>query len=205
MEARWATRAGHRLLPILALSVALTGAAHADSLTLELSGQFTETTAMWVDGAGPNEETTGEVLLLRKQTNTPSVGAIALIRGVDGAAPGEILSLAWDRREGSSCSDDAPRWGIGIEGPGGERYAIYLPCQHAQHAPTGDARWVHDSFSSEMVQAAVRAAGGDRSAGGTVRALAILFTEGPANGPGIAYLDNITVNGVTWSASNGQR
>jgi hypothetical protein len=157
---------------------------------------------MWVNGRGPLEDNRDEVLLLRKESDTPMVGAVVAIRGLSGASPSDIQQLGWDRRDDGACSLSAPTWGLAIEGRSGVSYVTYLTCSEAEHSSTGDARWTHDEFSQEMVRAAVRRVGGTDSEQGQVRAIAIIFADGPTEGPGYAYLDNVTVNGVTWRSSD---
>jgi hypothetical protein len=96
----------------------------------------------------------------------------------------------------------APTWGLAIEGRSGVSYVTYLTCSEAEHSSTGDPLWTHDEFSQEMVRAAVRRVGGSDSEQGQLRAIAIIFSDGPTEGPGYAYLDNVTVNGVVWRASD---
>lgn len=157
---------------------------------------------MWVDGRGPLEDVRDEVLLLRKESDTPMVGAVVAVRGLSGASPSDVRQLSWDRREDGACSISAPTWGLAIEGLSGVSYITYLTCSEAEHSPTGDLRWTHDEFSAEMVHAAVRRVGGTDSEQGQLRAIAIIFSDGPTEGPGFAYLDNVTVNGTTWRASD---
>ncbi|HEX3246374.1 MAG TPA: hypothetical protein VHX16_13280, partial [Chloroflexota bacterium] len=159
-------------------------------------------TAMWVDGRGPLEDGRDEVLLLRKESDAPLVGAVVAIRGLSGASPSDVHQLSWDRREDGACTVSAPTWGLAIEGRSGVSYIAYLTCSEAEHSPTGDARWTHDEFSAEMVRAASRRVGGADSEQGQLRAIAIIFSEGPTEGPGFAYLDNVTVNDTTWRASD---
>jgi hypothetical protein len=157
---------------------------------------------MWVNGRGPLEDNRDEVLLLRKESDTPMVGAVVAVRGLSGASPSDIQQLAWDRREDGACSVSAPTWGLAIEGRSGVSYVTYLSCSEAEHSSTGDSRWTHDEFSQEMVRAAVRRVGGSDSEQGQLRAIAIIFSDGPTEGPGFAYLDNVTVNGVVWRSSD---
>ena len=183
-------------------SVSSVAPARATELALEPSGPRVETTAMWVDGRGPLEDAHDEVLLLRKESDTPLVGAVVAIQGLSGASPSDVRQLSWDRRDDGACSVSAPTWGLAVEGRSGVSYIIYLTCSEAEHSPTGDARWTHDEFSAELVQAASRRVGGADSEQGQLRAIAIIFTDGPTEGPGFAYLDNVTVNDTTWRASD---
>ncbi|MFN0070562.1 MAG: hypothetical protein ACKVVP_03600 [Chloroflexota bacterium] len=173
----------------------------ANDIALEPSGPRVETTAMWVNGRGPHEDARDEVLLLRKESDTPMVGAVVAVRGLSGISPMDIHQLAWDRREDGACTTSAPVWGLAIEGLSGVAYVTYLTCSDASHSSTGDARWTHDEFNAEMVRGAVRRVGGSDSEQGQVRAVAIIFAEGPTQGPGFAYLDNINVNGTIWKSS----
>jgi hypothetical protein len=176
--------------------------ARATDFALEPSGPRMETTAMWVDGRGPHEDNHDEVLLLRKESDTPMVGAVVAVRGMSGVSPSDVRQLSWDRREDGACSMSSPSWGLAIEGRSGVSYVAYLPCTDAEHSATGDARWTHDEFSADMVRAVIRRVGGSDSELGELRAIAILFSDGPTTGPGYAYIDNVTVNETTWRASD---
>jgi hypothetical protein len=63
-------------------------------------------------------------------------------------------------------------------------------CPDAEHSSTGDARWIHDEFSADLVRDAIRRVGGSDSELGELRPIAILFSDGPTEGPGYAYIDN---------------
>jgi hypothetical protein len=130
------------------------------------------------------------------------VGAVVAVRGLSGASPSDLRQLAWDRREDGACNLNAPTWGLAIEGRSGVSYVTYLTCSDAEHSSTGDARWTHDEFSPEMIRAAVRRVGGSDSEQGELRAIAIIFSAGPTEGPGYAYIDNVMVNGVVWRSSD---
>lgn len=175
--------------------------ASAEIPSIEPSGQRADTTAMWVPGTGPSPRAEhDEVLLLSKDGTVPFAAASVTVRGFEGAPASSLQGLAWDRRTDSACTMGAPRWGIAVQGLSGTPYVAYLPCSDAEHT-VANQEWAHDAFSADSVQQAIRRVGGSDSLAGTIRGLAIVFNEGPADGPGYAFLDNPSVNDLRWASS----
>jgi len=200
-QLRHIRRAGVFLLASITAAALTPMGAAADELRLETSGPNLESTAMWVDGKGPSAPSRDEILLMRKESDVPFVAAAVLIKGMDGANPAELRQLAWDRRSDGACSGGAPRWAVGIQGKSGTPYTMFLGCQEAIHSATDDPGWTHDAFDEDSLQSAIRRVGGSDTTNGKIRALAILFSDGPADGTAYAYLDNVTVNSRRWRAS----
>jgi len=200
-QLRHIRRAGAFLLASMTAATLTPMSVVADDLRLETSGPNLESTAMWVDGKGPSAPSQDEILLMRKESDVPFVAAAVLIKGLDGVNPSELRQLAWDRRSDGACSGGAPRWAVGIQGKSGTPYSMFLGCQEAVHSSTGDPGWTHDSFDEASLQNAIRRVGGTDTVNGQIRALAILFSDGPSDGTAYAYLDNVTVNSQRWLGS----
>ncbi len=181
------------------------------------AGGFGEASfAAWKSQQGlPDSKGNGNfALYFQKMTTTATnAAAFAVITGVEGQSFSD-LSLSWLRRDGGHCGAGAPRWNVGVTGATGIDYRVFLGCVYADHSdgPTG---WKSDAFSHDGIVAQllpdrVVAIGTtlptDFAAdieGGTITSLAIIFDEGTDAGPdftGFVFLDNITVNGKTWTS-----
>jgi hypothetical protein len=145
-------------------------------------------------------------LYLQKLTATSTVAAaFAGITGV-GGLPTSELHLSWSHRDDGWCGAGAPRWNVGVAGLSGNQYTIFLGCAHAVRSGTAPAGWTSDAFSPFVIAGQLTSLLGFSAAdsadimSGTVTSLAIIFDEGTDVGPGVVFLDNITVNAKTWTA-----
>ncbi len=145
-------------------------------------------------------------LYLQKMTATATVAAgFAVITGVEGQ-PFSELSLSWLDRKDGWCGAGAPRWNVGVTGGTiGADYTVFLGCSHADQTGPAPDGWTSDAFSTTAISAQLTDVLGftsDQAAdieAGTVTSLAIIFDEGTDVGPGFVFLDNITVNGKTFT------
>jgi len=150
-------------------------------------------------------------LYFQKLTTTATNAAgFAVITGLEGQKVSELTYLAWDHRTGGHCGAGAPRWDVFVTGLSTTQYTLFLGCAAAIHTPvSGAPEWTTDSYSG----AAIVTVGGSNAgltadqqadaAAGTITGLIIVFDEGTDTGPdftGFVFLDNITVNGKTWTS-----
>jgi hypothetical protein len=169
--------------------------------------------AAWKAQEGLPDNTGNGNFALRFQkmtVTTTNAAGVAVITGVEGQSF-SALSVSWLHRNDGHCGAGAPRWNVGVDGVSGTHYTVFLGCSHADQTGSAPTGWTSDAFSSTGIDAQLEPVLGFSAAAhadieaGMVTSLAILFDEGTDVGPGFVFLDNITVNGKTWTspADNG--
>jgi hypothetical protein len=175
----------------------------ADDAPLKLhpSGFGKRSYAAWKAQEGrPDSEGSGDhALYFQKMVPTPTFAAgIAVIRGAEGMPASAITGLSWEHRADGHCGAGAPRWNLGLRGPTGQPFTVFLGCAAAVHTPAGTDEegrpWIQDSYPGAAINAEILAQTGAQASSLTVRSLIIVFDEGNDLGfPGYVHLDNITV------------
>ena len=199
---------------VAALALALAGGATAgSSYTLHPAGFGTMSYSAWKaqQGTPDDQGNADQALYFQKMTSTATVAAgVAVINGLEGLPARDLTGLSWWHREDGHCGAGAPRWDIGVQDGSGNRYAVFLGCNAAQHTETGVTTngygWCKDTQTSGAIQSAITSRTGQALANLTITGLTIVFDEGNDNpNPlpagcaqqaltgGFVYLDNIDV------------
>jgi hypothetical protein len=188
-----------------AAAAALVQQGGADHLTLHPSGFGEKSYAAWKaqEGQSDSRGNADHALYFQKMVPTTTVAAgIAVIEGVEGLTASAITGLSWEHRPDGHCGAGAPRWNLGLEGPAGQRFTVFLGCAAAIHTPGGtddEGRvWIRDSYPGVGVGSIADQvlAQTDFPVGALrVRSLLIVFDEGnELLLRGFVHLDNITVS-----------
>ena len=202
----------HLRLATLVFGLLASASVRAGEFVLHPNGFGPESYAAWKAKQGipddPDEEGNADMALyFQKQVPTSTIAAgIAVITGFLKAQPpipvASLTGLSWEHRIDGHCGAGAPRWDIFVTGASGAKYTLFLGCAAAVHSPGSEpTHWIRDSYPGPgaIVTAGAANAGITDSlavadiAGGTIRALQIVFDEGNDTGTGFVFLDNITV------------
>jgi hypothetical protein len=175
-------------------------------LKLHPNGFGEKSYAAWKaqEGLPDSKGNADHALYFQKMTTTATFAAgVARITGLEGQPATVLTGLSWEHRLDGHCGAGAPRWNIRLQPSTGPQYTVFLGCAAAPVKSIIHPGWMLDSYPGLAIQAAIEAAG---SAEDTIVSLAIVFDEGNDVGQGYVFLDNITVNGHTWTspADNGK-
>jgi hypothetical protein len=161
--------------------------------TLHPNGFGEDTYASWKGQEGLPDCTGGANQAFYLQKMTPTAAPVAAVAVIDGVADlsTEGLSLEFWWQTDGHCGAGAPRFNVGLD-VAGTAQTFFVGCQMMQSGDTAT-----DDQGDEWEQ---RTYNGPWPPSSTVTSLAIVFDEGNDVGPGFVYLDNIRVNGHTWTS-----
>lgn len=150
---------------------------------------------------------------LRKNCSTATLAyAYAdIVSSLEGGPVSSLTSAGFDIRNQSHCGAGAPRFQLVLDG--GTIFVITLGCASGTRTDLGNG-WTRVTFNAAQIAAAVATAGGTPAS--TITDMYILFDEGsdspvvpynttqgsPSIGtPGLAFIDNIMVNGAVFGGA----
>jgi hypothetical protein len=205
--------------PTLNPTQASRAASPSRGLQLHPDGFGPHTLAAWRahEGLPDSQGNADQAFYMQKFTATETnAAAVARITGLEGQPLSALVGLSWEHRIDGWCGAGAPRWDIIVSDQSGNRGVIFLGCAAALHTPGSGPGWIRDTYPSPpAVSIASLPATGftpefNPNDALTISELLIVFDEGTSQGgvplgPGFVYLDNIVVNGHTWTspADNG--